>query len=63
MEVPRGRGLLPVPVNVSEGYGTSVVHVTCSYRATPKYQATGVSSGQEAPKAASLSPTVLRVQH
>ena len=32
-------------------------------RATPKYQATGVSSGQEAPKTASLSPTVLRVQH
>ena len=30
-------------------------------RATPKYRATGVSSGQEAPKAASLSPTVLRV--
>ena len=29
-------------------------------RATPKYQATGVSSGQEAPKTASLSPTVLR---
>ena len=32
-------------------------------RATPKYQATGVSSGQEAPKTASLSLTVLRVQH
>ena len=32
-------------------------------RATPKYQATGVSSGQEAPKTTSLSPTVLRVQH
>ena len=32
-------------------------------RATPKYQATGVSSGQEAPQTASLSPTVLRVQH
>ena len=32
-------------------------------RATPKYQATGVSSGLEAPKTASLSPTVLRVQH
>ena len=30
-------------------------------RATPKYQATDVSSGQEAPKTASLSPTVLRV--
>ena len=28
-----------------------------------KYQATGVSSGQEAPKTASLSLTVLRVQH
>ena len=42
----------------------SVVHVTCSYgyeyRATPT---TGVSSGQEAPKTASLSLTVLRVQH
>ena len=46
----------------SEGYGVSVVHVTCSYvnRVTPKYQATGVSSGQEAHKTA---PTVLRVQH
>ena len=31
VEVPRRRGLLPVPMNVSEGYGVSVVHVTCSY--------------------------------
>ena len=32
-------------------------------RATPKYQATGVSSGQEAPKIASLSPTVVCSSH
>ena len=51
-----------------EGYGVSVsscdLHALMAMnRATPKYQATGVSSGQEAPKTASLSPTVLRVQH
>ena len=32
-------------------------------RATPKYQATGVSSGQEAPKIAPLSPTVVCSSH
>ena len=32
-------------------------------RATPKYQATDVSSGQEVPKTASLSLTVLMVQY
>ena len=52
----------------SEGYGVSVsscdLHaLMATNRATSKYQATGVSSGQEAPKTASLSPTVLRVQH
>ena len=52
----------------SEGYGVSVsscdLHALMGMnRATPMYQVTGVSSGQEAPKAASLLPTVLRVQH
>ena len=39
-------GLLPV---------RAVVHVTCSYGCHSKYQATGVSSGQEVPKTALLS--------
>ena len=42
-------GLLPVRTMPME----SVVHVTCSYgyeQGNSKYQATGVSSGQEAPK-------------
>ena len=42
------------------GYVVSIVHVTCSYGyewGNSKYQATGVSSGQEAPK------KLLRVQH
>ena len=43
----------PRETTASEGYGVSVVHVTCSYGyewGNSKYQATGVSSGQEAPK-------------
>ena len=44
----------PRGTTASEGYGVSVVHATCSYGY--EYQATdGVSSGQEAPKTASLS--------
>ena len=45
--------------------GLLPVSVSCScdllIGQLPKYQATGVSSGQEAPKTASLSLTVLRV--
>ena len=68
-ECKRCGGAEGAGTTASEGYGVSVVHVTCMLlwlymnMATPKYQATGVSSGQEAPKTASLSPTVLRVQH
>ena len=53
----------PRGTTASEGYGVSVVHVTCSYGY--EYQATGVSSGQKAPKTASLSLTVhvIRLQH
>ena len=51
---------------ISKGdYCQSVVHVTCSYgyeKGNSKCQATGVSSGQEASKTASLSLTVMRVQ-
>ena len=55
-------GVFDIP---SEGSGVSVVHVTCSYGyewGKSKYQATGVSSGQEAPKK-TASLYVLRVQH
>ena len=54
----RGRGLLREVSKSCDLHALMAMN-----RATPKYQATGVSSGQEAPKTASLSPTVLRVQH
>ena len=60
VEVRRGRGLLPVRAMECS---CDLHALMAMNRATPKYQATGVSSGQEAPKTASLSPTVLRVQH
>ena len=51
----------PRGTTASAGYGVSDVHVT----GNSKYQATGISSDQEAHKTASLSLTVhvLRVQH
>ena len=53
-------GLLPVRT-----MGCRVTCFMAMNRAAPKYQAAGVGSGREAPKAASLSLTVhvLRVQH
>ena len=69
MSIPRSandvevRRLLPVSSCIGI-YGSCDLHALMAMnRATPKYQATGVSSGQEAPKTASLSPTVLSVQH
>ena len=64
VEVQMGRGLLPVRAMEQVSVSSCDLHALMAMNSeTPKYQATGVSSGQEAPKTASLSPTVLRLQH